>query len=375
MPAMRTLIAIVLSLLALPAATAQRAADTVLKKDGARIRGVEVTALTLQGLQWKRGSETGEVPAYHVQSVEWGEAPDAFVSARAALERGDFEAAKQLFGEAAANIERPVLKLEARYLQCRAAAAAAAVDPSTAAAAAGSIRALLAEAPDSFRVPELLLLLGRSLRLGGLGADAEAELKQLDSRTTAEGWPPIWGARAKLEIALAQMAQNRPTEARSSFQAAGMAAENALNTPGPDDTDLRALRTSAKVGEGETYVAEQAWARAIDYFRTLASAQPDLKAAAKAGEGQALYLQAAATNNAEDLRKAQLALAEASVLDGVGGETSARANYFLGKCLLALGSEREGETFKARATNYFQIVVRNYANTRWAAEARAELAR
>ena len=41
--------------------------------------------------------------------------------------------------------------------------------------------------------------------------------------------------------------------------------------------------------------------------------------------------------------------------------------------LLALGAEREGDTFKARANAYFQIVVTNYPTSRWAAAAKAEL--
>ncbi len=357
-------------------AAAQAKTDTILKKDGSRVRGVEIQALTLQGARWQRGAENGDVPAYHIQSIEWGSVPESFLSARAAMERGDYQTAMQLYGEAATQAGRPVLQAEAKFLQCRAATAAAAVDTSTAANAAGAARALIAESADSFRLPELLLLLGRALRHGGLGADAETTLKELDDRAVREGWSTVWSARAKYEIALAQLAQNKPGDARGSFQAAASAADAALGTPSPDDRELQELRANAKVGEGETYLAENQFGRAVDFYRGLATSSPELKAAAKAGEGQALFLQAKSQNNkVDDLRRAQIALAEAAVLDSIGGETSAKANYYQALCLLALGTEKEGDTFKNRATAYLQTVVRNYGSTRWAAAARAELSR
>jgi TolA-binding protein len=100
-----------------------------------------------------------------------------------------------------------------------------------------------------------------------------------------------------------------------------------------------------------------------------------LQAAGLAGEGEATYLAAAEAKRPDDLRRAQIALADASVRDAAGGEVSAKANYYLGLCLLALGPDREGDTFKARANTYFQIVARSYPTSRWAAPARAELAK
>ena len=72
------------------------------------------------------------------------------------------------------------------------------------------------------------------------------------------------------------------------------------------------------------------------------------------------------------MRRAQIALATGSVLDAQGGEASAKANYYLGRCLLALGPEREGDTFKQRANAYFQVVVSSYATTHWASLAKQE---
>ena len=82
-----------------------------------------------------------------------------------------------------------------------------------------------------------------------------------------------------------------------------------------------------------------------------------------------------AKNDSDAIRRAQLELARASVLDASSGEASAKANYYLGRCLLALGADKEGDTFKQRANAYFQIVATSYASTRWAAVAKAEMAK
>jgi hypothetical protein len=355
---------------------AQDASDVVLRKDGKSIRGAEVTAFTLKGVAYQRGGETGEVPSYLVLDIEWGNAPEVFVTARAALDRGDYANAQQLFGEAASKAERAVLKAEARFLQGKAGVGAAGTDASAAAAAAGGLRAWLTEFSDHGRVPEAMLLLGRALRLGGLGADAEAALKDLDNRAGGEGWGAVWSARAKYELALAQLGQDKALDARSSFQSAGAAATAALATPSADTAELQAIKVNARTGEGETFVRERNFPRALEYYRAMATgSDATLRAAGRAGEGEATYLAAGEGKAPDELRKAQLALAEASVLDLANGEASAKANYYLGLCLLGLGPAREGDTYKARAMAYFQIVARYYPTSRWAAAARAELAR
>jgi len=362
-------------LLALPVA-AQKVNDNVVKSDGSRLRGVEVTSLTLAGAKFTKGKDAQELPFHMVSAIEWSSPPDAFVSAMGAMDRGEYANAAQLFGEAGSKTERAVLKAEARFLQCKAAVSAAGGDASSASAAADALSALLAEVPDHWRTPEALLLLGRSRRIAGKPADAEQSLKDLDDRSVREGWGQVWGARAKLELALTLLDANRADDARNAFQAAASTADSALSNPGADEAELKAIRTSARVGEGETYVNAKDYLRAIEFFRSLASgnATPELVAAAKAGEGQALFLQAGEANPAQ-LRQAQMALAQASILDSGSGESAAKANFYLGLCMLALGMEKEGDTFKARARNYFQIVAKSYPATRWAVLARTELAK
>ena len=139
--------------------------------------------------------------------------------------------------------------------------------------------------------------------------------------------------------------------------------------------ELEAMKLEATVAEGETYLADKNYAQAVSFYRALAQQPPRGRdtaayAAAKAGEGQALYLDAAASNKPAQLRQAQLALAEAVVLDTAGGETTAKATYFHALCLLALGSERETEDFRSRAMAMLDTVVNQYPSSRWASEAR-----
>ena len=132
----------------------------------------------------------------------------------------------------------------------------------------------------------------------------------------------------------------------------------------------------ARVGEGETYLVDKDYGKAESFFRGLVTSnQADLVGAGHAGEGEAQFLAALAANRPDDIRKAQMSLALACVHDAQSGEASAKANYYLGRCLLALGAEREGDTWKQRANAYFQIVVNNYASSRWAGPAKVEQAK
>lgn len=354
-----------------PLATAQN--DVIVKKDGASLRGVEITTFTLEGIDYKRGGTDGKVLGHQIASVQWGGAPETFTSAQNALKRGDYANASQLFGDAAGKASRDVLKAEARFLQGKAAVGLAQSDKSAAADAAGVLRAWLGENATNWRVPEALLLLGRALRLGGLVDDAVTTLKQLDDRASAEAWGAIWSARAKYEMAIAQLGAGKALDARSSFQAAASAAESAAKPDSPDLSELRALQVNAKVGEGETYIADKNYSRALEFFRGVANSNDqELAAAGRAGEGEALFLMGQAENKPQTIRQAQIALARASVLDAAGGEVSAKANYYLGKCLRALGVAGEGDSFKARSDAYFDLVVRSYGDSRWAVAARQE---
>ena len=128
--------------------------------------------------------------------------------------------------------------------------------------------------------------------------------------------------------------------------------------------------------EAEAATDRKDFARAESFFHGLTTGkEAELVAAGHAGEGEAIFLSAVAGNRLDEVRRAQLSLAKACVLDTQSSEASAKANYYLGRCLKALGPEREGDSFKARADAYFQIVAAHYPASRWAAEAKIEQSR
>jgi hypothetical protein len=352
-------------------APAQKINDVVIKKNGERVRGVEITEFLLTGVRGKRGNDPFEVPAHQVLAIEWSNPPEQFLTGRAAMDRGDFRTAAQLFGDV--QSERALVKADAEFFKIKSAVAAIGNDKAAGATAASHAKQWLTANANHWRTPEALLLAGRAERLAGTAGVAATTLRELDDRATREGFGGIWVARAKFELALTLLADGKAGEARSAFQTASSAADAALNTPSPDDGELKLLKTQARVGEGETYLAEKDYAKAETFFRSLSgSNQPELVAAGNAGEGEAVFLAAVAANKPADVRRAQLTLARASVLDATSGEAAAKANYYLGRCLLALGPEKEGDDFKQRANAYFQIVASSYPTSRWASQAKVE---
>ncbi|HEB53673.1 MAG TPA: hypothetical protein ENI87_10515 [bacterium] len=349
--------------------SAQKINDVILKKDGARVRGVEITEFQLTGVRGKRGGDDFEVPAHQVLDVEWSDPPEEFLAGKTAMERGDFEAATQLFG--AVQSDRALLKADAEFFMIKSAVAAIGTDKAAAATAATRAKGWINANTNHWRTPEMLLLAGRAERLAGDFGTATTTLKELDDRAVRDGFGAVWSARAKYELALTLLADGKAGEARSQFKSASSTADAASSSTGADKALLARLKTQARVGEGETYLIGKDFRRAESFFRTLTSEKdPALRAAGYAGQGEAIFL--SADGKADALRRAQLALAKASVFDADGGEASAKANYYLGRCLLALGPDKEGDSFKQRAQAYFTIVYSEYPSSRWAGPAKVE---
>lgn len=350
----------------LPTASAQKINDVVLKKDGARVRGLEITEFLLSGVRGKRGNDPFELPAHQVMDIEWSGTPDDFLSGKAAMNRGDFQAAVQLFG--AVTSDRPLIKVDAEFYKIKSAVAAIGTDKAAAATAAEHAKGWLSANANHWRTPEVLLLAGRAERLAGTAGTAITTLKGLDERAITDGFGGVWSARAKYELAVTLIADGKGGEARSQFKSAGNAATDTMATASATDkAELQRIITQSRVGEGETYLLDKDYKQAESFFRQLAGApEAALKAAGNAGEGEAIFLAAEASKSTNDLRRAQLALAKASVTDSTNGEASAKANYYLGRCLLELGQDKEGDSFKQRAQAYFEIVYTSYPTSQWA---------
>lgn len=368
---MRILTLLLPATLLLSAASAQKTNDVILKTNGSRDRGLEITEFLLSGVRGTRGSDPYELPAHQVKDIEWSDAPEEFLSGKSAMARGDFETATQLFG--AVTSSRPLIKADAEFFKIKSAVAAIGGDKSAAATAAEHAKSWISANTNHWRTPEALLLSGRAERLAGTAGTATTTLKELDDRAVRDGFGAVWSARAKYELALTLIADGKGSEARMQFKSASSAADTALSTAKDGKSELKTLKTLSKVGEGETYLLDKNYKKAESFFRGLTNDQDAaLKAAGHAGQGEAIFLAAAASKNANDIRRAQMALAMASVLDSSSGEASAKANYYLGRCLLALGPTKEGDSFKQRAKAYFEVVYTSYPTTRWAGLAKTE---
>lgn len=321
-------LAILCAVAALPAQ--QKFKDTIVKKDGARLRGVEVVDMTWTSVTYKKGTEQAELPIASFASVLWHEPPESFAGAVAAERRGDFEAAANLYAEAAKASERKVFKVEAAFLSAQALLRSAGdKDAARANDAATALQGVIADAAKGVHVPEAKLLLGRALRVAGKGAEAEKALKEVEESSVRENWGFVWDAKAKYEKALAQLAQNKVADARSAYQSVGSAVDAALlNIPGNKDAELEDLKMQALIGQGETYVAEKNFDEAQRFFDGIVSkatgSNQALQAAALAGKGEATYMKALTTKDAALFRKAQIDLANANLLDTEAGSPQNR---------------------------------------------------
>lgn len=351
------------------------AQDTIALSDGTKLRAVEVTQTGLLKVNYKKGGKEESVDAEKVTGIDWHEAPETWSQAQAAEQRGEAQKAAELFMEVAQTAKRPLLQAEARFQAGKALLASAGGDPSKAASAAATLKSYLDQNPEGWRAPEARLLMARSLARQGKLDEAHAAAKEVETMATTQAWAPIWQARARVEQAEIELEQGKTAAARSTFQGAAGIVDAILQRGVNDEASRLKMRTM--VGQGEAFITDNKLDDALRYYRGLAGSvgrgQPsETLAVAVAGEGQALYLKGFAAKDPALLRQAQTTLAQASLLDPSNGNAAAKALYYSGMTLLALGPEKEKEA-KARANGYFEEVVRSYGDTPWATRSRTEL--
>lgn len=367
---------LLLPLLAAAGLPAQdKIADTLKLADGSAVRSVEITQAGTLKITYKKAGKEESVDTDKVKEITWSDAPEAWTQARGAEDRGELQKAAELYMEAAKAAQRPILQADARFLAGRALLAASGGDAAKAAAAGATLKTYLDENPDGWRVPEARLLLARSLARQGKLDEAHAAAKEVESTAMTQAWAQIWQARARVEQAEIELAQGKTAAARSTFQGASGIVDAILQR-GPDDEASR-LKMRTLVGQGEAFIADNKLDDALRFYRGLAGSAPRGKpdetlAVALAGEGQTLYLKGSAGKDLQTLRQAQAKLAEASLMDVSNGSAAAKALFYSGLTLLALGPDKEKDA-KTRAHAYFTLVAQNYTDTPWAARARAEM--
>ncbi|MCA8944516.1 MAG: tetratricopeptide repeat protein [Planctomycetes bacterium] len=345
--------------------------DSFTTTNGRRIRGVEITEMTASSIKFLRDGNQDELPAALLASVTWFQPPEQLALAHAAMRKREFDNAANLFEEVASKTDRDVLKVDAAFFSAKALARSAEEDPGRASMAVDKLKSFLSEHGENLRAAEAQLELGRAQLLAGDAVGAEQTLTELSSKVAAQGLDSLWDIRAKYEIAEAQLAQGKFAEARTSFRRAKTTASTVVAASADPVPQVEAYIAKSIVGEGETFIAEKKYDDAIRYFdRLQRDDNPLVAAAAKAGKGESLFLKAEADGKQDGLREAQIVLAEAILDDVASGSTTAKAMFYSGRVIVALGAERESSDFMARANDYFATVIAHYGDTAWAAKAK-----
>jgi tetratricopeptide (TPR) repeat protein len=213
-------------------------------------------------------------------------------------------------------------------------------------------------APDGFHLPEAKLILGKVKILTGDAAGAEDLMAVVEADAGRGGWPGHWVAQAQFVKAQAQSAQGKHDDARNSYKMVVTTVGAALGQGPLHNKDLLLLQTEAKVMQGETFIQQKYYDDALAYFRALASSGgAGLKAAARTGEGQILYLQGRDKADVRVLRLAQLALAEAAIEADTNPSTSAKALFYMGKVLQALGDKEANGLARGQRPRPRQVLL------------------
>ncbi len=304
--------------------------DTISARDGRRLRAVEVLEATTSVVRYKQRNAAAEIPSTLVTEIEWDGAPAGYAQGIAFVRAGDFVSASNQFLEAAGQTSRAPLKIECEFLAADALARGAGKDATRAQEAVAKLEAWISANADGFRLADAMFSLGGAQVAAGQSAEAEATYKKLADEAVARGLSPIWGARAKLGQARAQIARGDFGNARSTFRSAISAAQS-VPVEGRSDVEILQIEADALVGTGDSLVREGKFDDALSYFRDEVGKRATnaaIKAAARAGEGEAILLKANQSGNlTADLRRAQIAFAEANLLDTVGGDPSSKALY------------------------------------------------
>jgi len=365
---------VALALAAPLTAQKQEAQDKIIKQSGQVIRGCKVVAMTIKEVKFKRGSKEETVPSDDVQAIRWSPAPESWTRALFQEKQGSFRLAANLFKEAADATSRDALKTEASFRAAKAMYLAAANDHNLANQVMSEVRSWLSQHPDGRRVAEAMELLGKAAQVSGNYDDAVAAFTDLENKVNEKSLGTAWLARAKYGLGLALIGKKDFTRAKGAFLTASSTLKATISGTSPR-ADLVDLEVAAKIGAGETLIAEKRYEDAENFFQRLeTSAQisknEGLRVAAIAGKGQAIFEAAAPKKDLRRLRDAQRYFAEVSATDLLDGDATAKALYYLGRTILILGPKGEGKDYSRRASSCFDQVVQQHPDSRWSFLAR-----
>ncbi len=370
------LLAVIGLALMTPSATAQRksksaGSDKLTTIQGKVLRRLEVIQEGFTEITYKRGKTEHKIPTKDVLKIEWGNLPESWQRAQVAAEKGDWEKAASLYQDTANASSRTALVAAAGFLALEALLKTSAGDASKADMSATAAKSWLAAHTDHRKTPEVMGMLGKLYLLAAKPKEALKAYKDLEAAVDSKNLPTTWLARARYGQAMALTDEGEFEKARQAYSSA------AATLRGQDlskDPAAAAVFIAAEVGKGETLMAEKKFDVALNNFRGMemtAGKNAALKTAAVCGQAAAMVEIGIASKDHKKLRTAQDRLARVSATDLLDGDSSAKALFYLGKVIRALGKDEPDSGRKAK--RYFESVIQGYPDSTWALEAQRAL--
>lgn len=323
-------------------------ADTVYRKKGAPITGIEVISVTYRGIKCKRGMATLEYKWSQIDKVEYENQPFDYIKAKDAHSAGKWEEAIEGYRKAVRRgkgvwVEQTCLWNIADIY---------ANNLGNAAEAGKALRELLEKVPETRYKPRALILLGRiSLSEGKMDEAGNTfnELVKLGDDPEVEKEYKYLGM---VWLARVWLMQGKTTEAKRQFERVRSSAGQSL----------KRIFLMATVGEASCLVKEKSWASARDRFNEAIEQAPnseqELLAEAYNGLGETFYYQ-----QDPEMDQALRAFLKVVVLFPAPGEMP-KALWHAAKCFHQLkGSNKEWAARSAQLRNQLRD---QYPNSSWA---------
>ncbi len=337
-------------------------------RDGApRTVAAPLVSETMEGVTYQQGNTERTIKLADVIDIVYGRGPANFEAGLVALADGDAINAMTQFG-AAAETSDPVWVAPLALL--RQAEASLLRGASGRSGADGAIDDFRSRFPDHRLTPEALMLKARAALAADDVASAiphlDAIIALVDQGKATADWQP----RALIEKGDALLESDDIRSAREAYDEAARAADGAQRVVSEQPhlgPVIQSLGLRARAGSGSCLLAQGDLSGARSFYQGLlrdGENDPSVRAAARNGLAECDF------RDQGKLKEAQVGFARVALTGVATPEEHARALYFLGETLTALGKSGQEQGWRPRATQYYQEVQERYPNSRWARLAR-----
>ena len=345
--------------------------DVIFRKDTKKSMSVdEVTAETYEDVTYKRGSRESKLTVDKIEKIQYHDTPDAWQNGLRFAKKGDWENAEASFKLAMDDGSvRSWIKTYGLYELGKVYQQWGLSNPAKFKKAIESYTQLLADDPKTRFYAEVLFNLGKSHADSGDMQKALEVFDRLAQDAYDKKLGSNWEARAKFEKAVARMNGGDFDEANRDFRSALTFAGEQLKNAGEDAeliSVLKRIEGLSKLYQGTVLIKKKKYKDATRFFEQIINdndATRNAKAGAECGLGECLLAEG-------KLKEAQAQFARAKVRYADLPE-GGQATYYLGMVCLELKDKEPN--YKKRARDYFQEVVKEYADSEWASEAQSKI--